>query len=53
MPLDILCYLGDREEMAHSIEARLPFLDHKLYDVAKAIPVDLQDAQRHGKSRAA
>jgi asparagine synthase (glutamine-hydrolysing) len=40
MPLDILCYLGDREEMAHSLEARLPFLDHKLYDAAKWIPVD-------------
>jgi asparagine synthase (glutamine-hydrolysing) len=40
MPLDILCYLGDREEMAHSLEARLPFLDHKLYEAAKWIPVD-------------
>jgi asparagine synthase (glutamine-hydrolysing) len=42
MPLDILCYLGDREEMAHSLEARLPFLDHKLYDAAKSIPVDFK-----------
>jgi len=42
MPLDILCFLGDREEMAHSLEARLPFLDHKLFDVAKWIPVDLK-----------
>jgi len=42
MPLDILCFLGDREEMAHSLEARLPFLDHKLYDQAKWIPVDLK-----------
>jgi asparagine synthase (glutamine-hydrolysing) len=42
MPLDILCFLGDREEMAHSLEARLPFLDHKLYDAAKAIPVDFK-----------
>ena len=40
MPFDILCYLGDREEMAHSLEARLPFLDHKLYGAAKWIPVD-------------
>lgn len=40
MPFDILCYLGDREEMAHSLEARLPFLDHRLYDAAKWIPVD-------------
>lgn len=42
MPLDILCYLGDREEMAHSLEARLPFLDHKLYDAAKWIPIDFK-----------
>jgi asparagine synthase (glutamine-hydrolysing) len=42
MPLDILCYLGDREEMAHSLEARLPFLDHELYDAAKWIPVDFK-----------
>jgi asparagine synthetase B (glutamine-hydrolysing) len=42
MPFDILCFLGDREEMAHSLEARLPFLDHKLYDMAKGIPADLK-----------
>jgi asparagine synthase (glutamine-hydrolysing) len=42
MPLDILCFLGDREEMAHSLEARLPFLDHVLYDEAKRIPVDFK-----------
>lgn len=42
MPLDILCYLGDREEMAHSIEARLPFLDHELFEEARSIPVDLK-----------
>ncbi|MFL6736298.1 MAG: asparagine synthase (glutamine-hydrolyzing) [Sphingomonas sp.] len=42
MPFDILCFLGDREEMAHSLEARLPFLDHELYDRAKDIPVDFK-----------
>jgi len=42
MPLDILCFLGDREEMAHSLEARLPYLDHVLYDAAKVIPVDFK-----------
>jgi asparagine synthase (glutamine-hydrolysing) len=42
MPFDILCYLGDREEMAHSLEARLPFLDHHLYDRAKTVPVDIK-----------
>jgi asparagine synthase (glutamine-hydrolysing) len=42
MPYDILCFLGDREEMAHSLEARLPFLDHVLYDAAKHIPAGLK-----------
>lgn len=42
MPLRILCYLGDRTEMAHALEARVPFLDHKLYDKAKWIPVDFK-----------
>jgi asparagine synthase (glutamine-hydrolysing) len=42
MPLDILCYLGDREEMAHSLEARVPFLDHELFDAARTIPVDFK-----------
>lgn len=42
MPFDILSYLGDREEMAHSLEGRLPFLDHRLYEAAKEIPVDLK-----------
>jgi asparagine synthase (glutamine-hydrolysing) len=42
MPFDILAYLGDREEMAHSLEARLPFLDHHLYDAAKFVPVDFK-----------
>lgn len=42
MPLDILGYLGDRVEMAHSLEVRVPFLDHRLYDASKTIPVDLK-----------
>jgi len=42
MPIDILGFLGDRVEMAHSLEVRVPFLDHKLYDAAKSIPVDFK-----------
>jgi len=42
MPVDILGFLGDRVEMAHSLEVRVPFLDHKLYDSAKWIPVDFK-----------
>jgi asparagine synthase (glutamine-hydrolysing) len=42
MPIDILGFLGDRVEMAHSLEIRVPFLDHKLYDTAKWIPDDFK-----------
>jgi len=42
MPIDILGFLGDRVEMAHSLEIRVPFLDHKLYDMAKWIPDDFK-----------
>jgi len=42
LPLRILSYLGDRTEMAHSLEARVPFLDHELYDHAKWVPVDFK-----------
>ncbi len=37
----ILRTLGDGMEMAHSIEGRLPFLDHRLFEVARGLPVDL------------
>ena len=50
MPVDILGFLGDRVEMAHSLEVRLPFLDHKLYDAAKWIPVDFK--MREGTEKA-
>jgi len=35
----ILKTLGDGMEMAFSIEARLPFLDHKLFDYAASLPM--------------
>ena len=34
----ILKTLGDGTEMAHSVEGRVPFLDHEVYDIAKKIP---------------
>ncbi|KAK0375624.1 asparagine synthetase [Colletotrichum limetticola] len=34
----VLTCLGGRSEMAHSIEARLPFLDHELAEYANGIP---------------
>jgi asparagine synthase (glutamine-hydrolysing) len=32
--------LGDRMEMAHSIEGRVPFLDHKLVELIRSQPVN-------------
>jgi asparagine synthase (glutamine-hydrolysing) len=42
LPGYILSALGDRVEMAHSIEARLPFLDHHVVEYTRRIPVDLK-----------
>jgi asparagine synthase (glutamine-hydrolysing) len=38
LPGYILTLLGDRMEMAHSIEGRLPFLDHHLVEFARQLP---------------
>jgi len=40
LPTYILTMLGDRMEMAHSIEGRVPFLDHKLVEVVRHQPVN-------------
>jgi asparagine synthase (glutamine-hydrolysing) len=42
LPNFILNYLGDRMEMAHSIEGRVPFLDHHVAEVAARIPVNMK-----------
>ena len=42
LPNYILTVLGDRMEMAHSIEGRLPFLDHHLAEIAQKLPIDLK-----------
>ncbi|NUM52787.1 MAG: asparagine synthase (glutamine-hydrolyzing) [Candidatus Hydrogenedentes bacterium] len=34
----LLCMLGDRAEMGHSIEGRTPFLDHHLFELTRTIP---------------
>jgi asparagine synthase (glutamine-hydrolysing) len=39
LPNYVLAYLGDRMEMAHSIEARVPFLDHRLAEYVAQLPV--------------
>ncbi len=39
LPSYILTMLSDRMEMAHSIEGRLPFLDHHVVEIMSAQPV--------------
>ena len=39
LPSYILTVLGDRMEMAHSIEGRVPFLDHHVVEVIRSQPV--------------
>ncbi|MFK7826408.1 MAG: asparagine synthase (glutamine-hydrolyzing) [Oligoflexales bacterium] len=38
LPYYLLTVLGDRMEMAHSIEGRLPFLDHKVVEYVVNMP---------------
>jgi asparagine synthase (glutamine-hydrolysing) len=42
LPNYILSTIGDRMEMAHSVEGRLPFMDHEVAAVAAAMPVELK-----------
>jgi len=38
----ILRTLGDGMEMAHSVEGRLPFLDHTLFEFVRRLPVSIK-----------
>jgi asparagine synthase (glutamine-hydrolysing) len=42
LPGYILNLLGDRMEMAHSIEGRVPFLDHRVVECLGRVPVSLK-----------
>ena len=48
LPLDILAKV-DRMSMAHSIEARVPLLDHRLVEFAATIPPEQQFRNGTGK----
>jgi asparagine synthase (glutamine-hydrolysing) len=49
LPQYILAYEGDRMDMAHSIESRPPFLDHRLVECAAEIPAAYKI--RHGREK--
>jgi asparagine synthase (glutamine-hydrolysing) len=40
LPNFILSVLGDRMEMAHAVEGRLPFLDHRVVELSTRLPID-------------
>ena len=42
LPNYILTVLGDRMEMAHSVEGRVPFLDHEVVELIARMPVHLK-----------
>jgi asparagine synthase (glutamine-hydrolysing) len=39
LPNYILAVLGDRMEMAHSVEGRVPFLDHHVVELVRDLPI--------------
>ncbi|KAK2031581.1 asparagine synthase [Colletotrichum zoysiae] len=48
----ILTSLGDRTEMAHSVEARTPFLDHHLVEYVNYLPPSLKIAFNQAEDQA-
>jgi asparagine synthase (glutamine-hydrolysing) len=42
LPHYILSNLGDRMEMSHSIESRVPFMDHNVAEYLQRVPVSLK-----------
>jgi len=42
LPAYLLTHLGDRSEMAHSVEGRVPFLDHHLVEYVNQLPLSIK-----------
>jgi asparagine synthase (glutamine-hydrolysing) len=42
LPMYILVALSDRVDMGHSIEGRLPFLDHHLIEYSRRLPIEMR-----------
>ena len=42
LPHYILSNLGDRMEMSHSVEGRVPFMDHNVAEYLQRVPVSLK-----------
>lgn len=50
LPNHVLSSFSDRSTMAHSVEARFPFLDHQLCDYANSLPPSVKiKAEKDGK----
>jgi len=48
LPDDILCKV-DRAAMANSLETRVPFLDHRVVELAQRIPIEFKIKNKIGK----
>ena len=48
LPGDILCKV-DRAAMAHGLEVRIPFLDHRVAEAAARIPLAMKVRKASGK----